>query len=537
MIRTALAASLACSLAAGPDTRKVHTGSTPKVLAFVQTSASGDHCKPMPFVRFTKGTPNRGAVVRVFPGIPRQTLQGIGGALTESSAFVLAHLSKDKREAILDRCFKPQEANFTMARTPIGACDFCVTGKYSYADTPGDVALEHFSIAPDQQGFKGVPDSTYALLPLIKDALTRQPDLKLIASPWTAPAWMKDNHDWYGHGKGGKLLPEHYDTFARYMVKYLEAYQAKGVRIWGVTPVNEPLGNGGQWESMEFTDGTMREYLKEHLGPQLRNHGFSGVKILNFDHNRDANALKFAETILGDPATAPYVWGTGLHWYSSTTSANPEIMDTLHRRFPTKEVLHTEGCIDGIGTEDSSPQGHFLGWKNDTWWWSGGATDWGYYWASPEEKPLHPKYAPVHRYARDLIEGLNHWFVGWIDWNLVLDKRGGPNHVGNFCGAPIMVDTVTEEVYFTPLFYVMSHFSHFLQPGDRIVQVATTTPGLDTDDFRATAAISKDKKSCVVIVFNKSPQAVSYVIQVEGFHAPVTIPKNALQTMSFKLGR
>lgn len=505
----------------------------PRLTDFVQTSAAGDRLKTMPPVRFVKGTCNRGIVVRVFPNATRQTLEGIGGALTESSAYVLAHLPKSRRDWILDRCFGREGANFTMARTHIGACDFCVKGKYSYADTPGDVALAHFSIAPDKRGFLGAKDPSYALLSLIKDALARQPHLKIVASPWTAPAWMKDTQDWYGHGKGGTLLPEHYDTFARYMVKYLEAYETEGVKVWGVTPLNEPLGNGGQWESMEFTDVALREYVRDHLGPQLRNHGFPQVRILNFDHNRDANAVKYAETILGDPSTAAFVWGTGLHWYSTTNSANTELMDQIHDRFPSKPILHTEGCIDGIGTEDSSPKGHFLGWKNDAWWWAEGATDWGYYWA--EDKSIHPKYAPVHRYARDLVQGLNHWFVGWIDWNLVLDRNGGPNHVNNLCGAPVMVDTRAEEVYFTPLYYVMAHFSRYLHPGDAIVQVATSTPELGTDDFHATAATSQDRKALVVIAFNKSKKAVTYNLQVGAFQAAVTIPTNAIQTLRFDL--
>jgi len=509
----------------------------PRLADFVQTSADGDRFKSLPPVRFTQRPPGPGAVVTVTPKALRQTLVGIGGALTESSAFVLANLPRPKRDWILDQCFGPKGADFTMARTHIGACDFCVEGRYSYDDVPGDVTLKHFSIAPDRRGFSGSKDPAFALLPLIKAALARNPRLKLVASPWTAPAWMKDNQDWYGHGVGGTLLPQHHDTFARYMVKYLNAYRAQGVAIWGSPPINEPLGNGGQWESTEFTATAMRDYLKLHLGPQLKRHGLGGVKVIQFDHNRDANAIQFAEAALGDPETATYVWGTGLHWYSSTNSAEVSILDQLHDRFPTKPILHTEGCIDGIRTEDSSPGGKFLGWKNETWWWTESATDWGYYWAPPSEKPSHPRYAPVHRYARDLIDGLNHWFVGWIDWNLVLDQDGGPNHVNNFCAAPIMVDRASGEVHFTPLYYVMAHFSRYLRPGDRIVEVSTASPGLGPDDFRATAAVSRNKGNLVVIAFNKSRQPLSYDIQIGARCARVVIPGNAIQTMRFSLSR
>ena len=507
-----------------------------KVLAdFVQTSAAGDRFRPLPPVRFTKGSAKDGILVRVNPKAPRQTLEGLGGALTESSAYVLAQLGRTRREALLDHCFGPRGARFTMTRTPIGACDFSVTGRFSYDDVAGDVALRHFSIAPDRRGFPGAKDPAYALLPLIQDALTREPRLKVVASPWTAPAWMKDNQDWYGQGVGGTLLPQHQDTFARYMATYLKAYRAEGVPVWAITPINEPLGNNGQWESMEFTDTGLCTYVRDHLGPVLARQGLGHVKVLQFDHNRDTQALRFASTLLGDPATARYLWGTGVHWYSSTISARTEILDELHWRFPAKVLLHTEGCIDGIGTAENAPGGVFAGWQNDAWWWTASATDWGFHWAPPEEKADHPRYAPVHRYARDLIQGLNHWLVGWIDWNLVLDRQGGPNHANNFCAAPLMVDTFTEEVHVTPLYYVLAHFSRYLQPGDRVAQVTTVTPGLGADDFHATAALSRDGQHLVVIAFNKTSRALPYRIQVGHHQAALSIPAEALQTLRIPL--
>lgn len=504
---------------------------------FVQTSSEGDRLRALRPPRFVKGRPTRGIVVAIDPKIKRQTLEGFGGALTESSAFVLANLSQAKRGKVLDAFFGPGGARFTLVRVPIGACDFSVEGKFSYDDVPGDVALQHFSLAPDRRGFPAAQDPSYALLPLIKDALAREPRIKIVASPWTAPAWMKDNGEWYGGGRGGSLLPAHYDTFARYMVKYLQSCEGEGVPVWAVTPVNEPLGNGGQWESMEFNDTAMREYIGSHLGPRLAEAGFAKVKILGFDHNRDGNALRFAETLLGSPPSAGFLWGLGLHWYSSTRSACPEILDSLRRRFPDKPLLHTEGCVDGIGTEDNSPNGRFLGWRNDRWWWTEAATDWGFHWAAPAERPDHPRYAPVHRYARDLIDGLNHGLAGWIDWNIVLDQRGGPNHVGNFCAAPVMADTASGEVYFTPIYAVLSHFSRYLQPGDSVVRTQVSTPGLDPDDFHATAAVDSDGRSLLVIVFNKSGRPLQYRIRIGPRHALVNIPGNALQSIRFDLGK
>ena len=497
---------------------------------FVQTSAAGDRLRELPAPRFRKGAPARGPVLTVHAGDARQTLEGIGGALTESSACVLAQLPKARRDEVLDLFFGPRGAAYTLARIPVGACDFSVEGRFSYDDVAGDEALAHFSIAPDTRGFKGALDPAYALLPLVKDALAREPALKLVASPWTAPAWMKDNQDWYGAGRGGTLLPRHHDTFARYMVRYLQAYRDAGVPIWAVTPENEPVGNGGQWESMEFTPAAMAQYVGGHLGPRLREAGLGAVKIIQFDHNRDANALAFTEAIMADPAAAPFVWGTGVHWYERTGPGGSAVLDTLRSRWPTLPLLHTEGCVDAISLKENAPGGTFLGWRNDAWWWRPGAADWGYRWAPEAERGDHPLYAPVHRYARELLEGLNHGLAGWIDWNIVLDSKGGPNHVGNFCAAPVMVDTATGEAYLTPLHAVLAHFSRYLRPGDRIVRVTARNAGA----LLATAARSRDGRHLAVIAFNPSDRPITYTLQVGGTRAVVAIPANSIQSMRIR---
>ena len=500
---------------------------------FVQTSAGGDHLRPLPAVHFVRGTTPPGAVVRVDLAAPRQTIEGFGGSLTEASAFVLAHLPKPTRDSVLDGWFGPTGADLTMARTHIGACDFTIEGNYSYDDVPGDAALAHFSVAHDRAGFAGARDAHYALLPLIRDALSRQPELKIVASPWTAPAWMKETGRFYKPGAGGgHLLRAHYSTFARYIGRYLQAYALEGVPIWGVTPVNEPLGVGGQWESMEMSPEDLHDYIQRDLGPEL---AATGVKILQYDQNRDENALRYARAVFGDPDCARFVWGTALHWYGTTNRACVELLDAIRHLAPDKPIVHTEGCIDAIGSKTNSPDGDFLGWKNDAWWWREEATDWGWDWASPADKPQHPRYAPVHRYARDLIDGLDHGLVGWIDWNIVLDERGGPNHVNNRCAAPVMVKARTAEVYDTPLYYTIAHFSRYIRPGDYVVSTATSAPGLGADDFRAIATISGDRSHLVVVSFNKASAPVRYSIEAGDRHVTVTIPANALQTLRFDI--
>ena len=529
-------ATVAALLLAGATASVSAAGTGPRPLGpgrpdCVQSSAAGDRLRPLPSVRFEPGPAPAGIVVRVEPDSLRQRIEGVGGSLTEASAYVLAHLPKTERDSVVASFFGPGGADLTMARTHIGACDFTVAGKYSYDDVAGDDDLAHFSIAHDKAGFPGARDPHYALLPLIQDALARQPALAIVASPWTAPAWMKDNGAFYTQGKsGGGLLPTHYFTFARYVEKYVRAYAAEGVPIWAVTPVNEPLGVGGQWESMEMSPEQLRDYVAGDLGPVLAP---TGVRILQYDQNRDAIAVRYAGAMLRDSASARYVWGTALHWYGSTISPCSDVLDAIHDLDPARGLIHTEGCVDALGAKTNSPDGRFAGWNNDAWWWRREATDWGWDWAAPEDKPQHPRYAPVHRYARDLIGGMNHWLSGWIDWNIVLDSRGGPNHVGNWCAAPVMVDLATGDVYYTPLYFTIAHFSRYLRPGDHVVRSAVTAGNPGAGGLQALAVLDKAGRHLTVIVLNESDEPRAFGIEVGGKHAATSIPGNAIQTLRF----
>ncbi len=293
-------------------------------------------------------------------------------------------------------------------------------------------------------------------------------DFRIIASPWTAPDWMKDNDSWYG----GSLRPGLEPVWARYFSMYLQAYREQGIEIWGITPENEPLGNDGNWDSMHFTPESMRDFIRDHLGPRLRQDGWD-TRILIFDQNRD-HVEEWAEVILGDPEAAKYVWGTAVHWYSSTVDWYPDALGRVHERYPDKHILHSEGCID-----TQVPV-----WQDDDWYWRREAKDWGFTWAPEDKKADHPIYVPVYRYARDIIGGLNSWMTGWIDWNIVLDTQGGPNLAQNWCVAPVIADPETDEVYFTPLYYTLAHFSRYIRPGARRIEVRVSPAGAHGDSLR-----------------------------------------------------
>jgi len=508
-------------------------------------------------VTFKDGTAT-GTVLEIFPKQTKQTIDGIGTSFTESSAFVLAHLDKDKRAEVMDNIYGEKGADFTLTRTHIGACDFCVEGKYSYTDVKGDTELKHFDLAPDNEGFSKakyplIEDEKYDLLPMIKEAYAIKEkqdnkDLRIIASAWTAPSWMKDIEEWFipgapengWQGTGGSLKPEYVSTYADYIVKYLDEYKKEGVNIWGLTPVNEPHGNNGQWESMHFNPKSQNEFVKKYLGPKIKAAGYEDMKLLVFDQNRDG-IEHWTDEIFADEETASYVYGIAVHWYESTNKVYEEIFERVHKKFPEFSIIHTEGCIDDLGKDP--PDGctepikrKESGWfDNDDFWWNDNATDWAYAvtWQGVNTEE-HPVYTPVHRYARNIIVSLDHWMKGWIDWNIVLDKQGGPNHVGNFCGAPIMIDTETDYVYYTPVYHVLAQFSRTIRPGDKAVQTNKIAESLGSDDLHTCATLSSDNVLSVQVL-NTTKKPIDYKLQIGDQFAEIKIAANAVQTIRVKL--
>ncbi|MEZ8082148.1 glycoside hydrolase family 30 protein [Enterovibrio norvegicus] len=520
------------------------------------TSEAGDKMSVMANHTFISEAAS-GTQIVIQPDVVKQTISGIGTSFTESSAFVLAHLPVEKRHEVMNKLYADTGANFSLTRTPIGSTDFSVEGKLGYAEVEGDSALKHFTIAPDSDGFSkakyaGIQDESFDVLPMIHEAMAikaKQDDgtLNIIASAWTAPPWMKDIDTWFikgtkennWEGTGGKLKPEYVSTYADYLVKYLEHYKEAGVDIWGLTPVNEPHGNSGNWESMHFTAETQNTFIKEFLGPKLKESAFADTRVLIYDQNRD-HLEHWTDVILGDPDTAPYVYGSAVHWYSSTVDVYEDVMDRVHKTFPDFAIIHTEGTIDDLGKP--APNGILdpvkfqeSGWfNNDEFWWNENATDWAYTatWAPNPEN--HPIYTPVHRYARDIIVSLNHWMAGWVDWNAVLDSNGGPNHAGNFCGAPIMIDVESGDVYYTPIYDVLAQFSKTIRPGDKAVQADTLLDGLDSDALHASASINSDNLLSVQLL-NTTKQPIAYDLVIGAQHSAITIPANAVQTVRVQL--
>ena len=464
-----------------------------------ETSASGNSLKKI--TEFSKS--NNPVLISLNPEEKFQTITGFGGSFTESSAYLLNKLSAANRNKILEAYFGENGAKYSLTRTHIASCDFSLSN-YTYAKVENDKSLENFTIEDDKSD----------LIPMILGAKAISKEgFKIIASPWTSPPWMKDNKKYVG----GKLLPEYNDSFALYFSKYLEAYKKEGINIWGVTVINEPHGNGNNWESTLFSPKEMTDFVQNHLGPKLEKDGWGDVRILGYDQNR-GGLKEWVDEMFKDENTSKYFAGTAIHWYESTYDYLPDALQYAHQKAPNKYLIQTEACVDS----------EIPHWNDDAWYWKKEATDWGWDWASEKDKYLHPKYAPVNRYATDIIGCLNNWVDGWVDWNMVLDKQGGPNWFKNWCVAPVIVDPEKDEVYFTPLYYTMAHFSKFMRPG--AVKIGCQ---INNNDLMSTAVKNPDG-SIAVVIFNPTEQEFAIEINQNAKKATISIPAKALQTILIK---
>jgi len=464
-----------------------------------ETSAQGNSLKKISEFSKSENT----VLITLNPEEKFQTITGFGGSFTESSAYLLNKLGAANRKKILNAYFSEEGANYSLTRTHIASCDFSLNN-YTYAKVENDKLLKNFSIEEDRND----------LIPMILDAKAISKEgFKIIASPWTSPPWMKDNKKYVG----GKLLPEFNDSFALYFSKYLEAYKKEGINIWGVTVINEPHGNGDNWESTLFSPKEMTDFVQNHLGPKLEKDGWKDIKILGYDQNR-AGIKEWADEMYRDEKSSKYFGGMAIHWYESTYDYFPDALQYAHQKAPNKYLIQTEACVDS----------EIPHWNDDAWYWKKEATDWGWDWASEKDKHLHPKYAPVNRYASDIIGCLNNWVDGWVDWNMILDKQGGPNWFKNWCVAPVIVDQEKDQIYFTPLYYTMAHFSKFMRPG--AVKIGCT---INHKDLMTTAVKNPDG-TLAVVIFNPTSEKFNLEIELNNQTRIISIDGKALQTIIIK---
>jgi glucosylceramidase len=440
-----------------------------RLVRLVRSSSAGERLAEIGSLASDNSSDPARASVFVDPGKHFQTFKGFGGAFTEAAAVTFAGLPSAQQEEVLTAYFDAEGGHgYRFCRTHINSCDFSAE-EYAYAD-PGDLELVNFSVEHDRQ----------LLIPFIQAAdRVAGGELRLLASPWSPPGWMKTTGQMR---EGGKVLPELRDVWATYYCRYIRDYERDGIRIWGVSVQNEPEATQ-RWESCRYTAEEERDFVRDHLGPTLQREGLGDVAIVIWDHNRD-RIVERATVVLNDPEAARFVWGTGFHWYDGDNFENVAL---VHEAFPDKKLLLTEAC--------------------------------------QEDGTHHGSWELAERYARAIVNDLNHWAVGWIDWNLLLDETGGPNHAGNYCSAPIIADRQIGQLHYESSYAAIGQFARYIRPGSRRVLCSSSL-----DDLEATA-FDNGRGGLTIVALNRSENAISFDLRAPEEVAKLESPAHSISTL------
>lgn len=405
-----------------------------------------------------------------------QTMLGFGGAITDASAETFARLPPESQQELLKAYYdKESGLAYAIARTNMNSCDFS-SGSYTYV-ADNDKELKTFNLAKDEQ-YK---------IPLIKKAFAAAGGkLSLYISPWSPPAWMKDNNSML---QGGKLKEEYKQSWANYYVKFIKGLEAQGIPVWGLTVQNEPMAKQ-RWESCIFSAEDERDFIKTYLGPTLHKNGLSSKKLIAWDHNRDL-IFQRASVLLNDAAAAKYIWGIGFHWYETWTGSDMQFnnLKRVAESFPGKNLVFTEGCQEKFE------------------------------WSRVDDWKLGEKY------GYSIINDFNNGTVAWTDWNILLDETGGPNHANNFCFAPVHADTRTGKLVYTNAYYYIGHFSKFIRPGAKRIISSSNRDKLQTTAFKNTDG------SIALVVMNTTSEKIAYKVWMKGMAAPTTALPHSITTI------
>ena len=389
-------------------------------------------------------------LINLVPEVEYQEIEGFGGAFTEAAAVTINKLSKENRDKILKLYFSEDEGiGYNVGRVHMNSCDFS-EGNYTCVDE-NDETLDSFNLDRDKR----------AVIPMVRDAM-KYGELQLFMSPWSPPAYMKTNGNM---NHGGKLKPEYRELWAQCYTKFIEAYRKEGIDIWGVSVQNEPKAIQ-KWDSCVYTAEEERDFVKNYLGKKMDE---LGAKILFWDHNKE-RVMDRAMIMLSDEEAAKYIYGLAFHWYSGD---HFEQLEMFNRLYPEKKLVFSEGCYE----------------------YSKGQMD---------------TYKIGEKYAHDMIGNFNNYCNLFCDWNLVLNEKGGPNHVGNFCDAPIMADTENDRIDIHESYYYIGHFSKYVKKGAKRIGSSKWTSDLETVAFK------NPDGSIVSVVLNRTGDDIPFYFRLNG---------------------
>lgn len=455
-------------------------------------------------------------VINIYPQVAYQTIEGFGGAMTEAAGYALSQLSEEERKAAVDAYFGEGGIGSNMIRTHIDSCDFSLDMYQAVADVTADPDFATFTLDRDRK----------YIIPAIKDAMAASDrPISVLLSPWSPPAeWKYPSQMLKNMGKpedlrkmfppelsdteikaanpmvahmlnalenltddgtrcfGGHLKPEYYPAWAKYMTKYIEGYLAEGIPVKWVSIQNEALA-ATPWDSCQWTAEEEKIFLRDHLYPAMKEAGIADkVGIYIWDHNKERIFERACDTI--DEVTDPMIDGVAFHWYSGD---HFDAVQMTRDAFPGKRLMFTEGCCEYSNSADQT------------------------------------ELVYGQRYAHDMIGNLNAGMNVFFDWNMYLDEKGGPNHVGNYCGAPVMLDGKGGFEKKVSYHYI-GHFSKYIQPG--AVRIGHSKY---TDKLEVTAARNPDGTIAVVIL-NRGKKELRANVRICGKLARLVIAPRSIST-------
>lgn len=416
-------------------------------------------------LRFAPGESDAKTVIRIDTNRTYQSILGLGSSLEHSTCYNISRLPREQRVKVVESLVDPERGiGMSLMRICIGTPDFTVSAWYSYDDMlPGrtDPQMKHFSIEKDRE----------YVLPILKLALERHPELVFFASPWSPPGWMKTNDSLCG----GRIDPRHFGPLARYLARFIEAYEAEGIKIHAVTPQNEPGYFPNSYPTCGWLPEQQRDFIRDHLGPEFRRRGLS-TKIWCFDHN--FNNLRFPTAILSDPQAAAFVDGTAFHHYEG----EPAAMTTLQERFPDKHVYFSEGSVFGV------------------------------------------------KGATEIIAFLRNGARSYNAWVTIIDEKARPNPGPHDCSPTCIVlnaDKLTLDYRFD--YYMYGQFMKFIRPGAVRIHSDGSSESLPN------VAVRNPDGTLVVVVANPGTSATTFNIEWAGRHLPAQLDATSVATFRWSV--
>ena len=471
-----LGACLTCS-GGNRSTTPPFVPSGPTVQMVETTADSTQLLQPQPNLTFGTGGSPASLVISVNDATTYQQMDGFGASLTDSAAWVITNkLNSTQQASLWQSLFSPSAGiGISLLRQPMGASDFSASGDYSYDDVPAgqtDANLTSFSVSHD----------TAYIIPLLQQALAVNPGIKIMAVPWSPPAWMKTSATM----NGGNMNTAYFPSLAQYFVKFVQAYQQQNLPIYAEMPQNEPLNSNSGYPTENLAATDEATFIGSNLGPAFQTAGLSNVKILAYDHNWDTPS--YPETVLGNTTAASYVAGSAFHCYAGDVSAQ----STVEAAYPGKGIWFTE-CSGTVGTNFASD----LAWDSENL----------------------------------LIGATRNWARSISLWNLALDQNSGPQNGGctNCRGVVTINDSTSPAVITNNVeYYVLGHIAKFVVPGAFRIDSNTFGTGSIED-----VAFKNPDGSIVLLVLN-SGSATNFTVSWDGQSFTANLPSGALSTFQWK---